>query len=118
MSMETFKAFVRQRPMLNEHVLKGEVTWQKFYEMYEMYGENSSVWEKFLNVGNNVNQNTFSFKDMFSSFKNMDMNELQKGISSVQKGLEYVKDLFLEKGKDTTIKKPYEPRPMYKYFDD
>lgn len=46
------------------------------------------------------------------------MNELQKGITSVQKGLDYVKDMFESKAKNIPTKKPYEPRPLYKYFDD
>ena len=117
MSLENFKSFVRERPSLNNYVQNGNMSWQKFYEMYELYGDKSRVWDQFLNT-TSQSSSSFSLKDVFSTFKNMDMNELQKGITSVQKGLDYVKDMFESKAKNIPNKKPYEPRPLYKYFDD
>ena len=35
MSKENFKAFARIHPELANHVLNGEVTWQKLYELYD-----------------------------------------------------------------------------------
>ena len=50
MSLENFKQFVRNKPILVEHVNKGEVSWQSLYDMYELYGENSNVWSKYFNL--------------------------------------------------------------------
>ena len=50
------------------------------------------------------------------------MNELQKGIGSIQKGIGYVQDFLKERSSDNSNvekeKSTYEPRPLYKYFDD
>ena len=48
MSKESFKMFVRSNPKLLDYVRNNQMTWQKFYEMYDMYGENNSVWDNYL----------------------------------------------------------------------
>ena len=47
MSKETFKEFVKTKPYLAEYVLKNNITWQQLYEIYDMYGESSDVWNKY-----------------------------------------------------------------------
>lgn len=117
MSLDNFKGFVKENPKLVNFVKNGEMTWQKFYELYDLYGPVSDVWNKYLGITTN---GLFSFKDMLSIFRNIDMNELQKGIGSLQKGIGYVQDFISnrENKKEETTKSSYEPRPMYKYFDD
>lgn len=48
MSKESFKEFVRKNPKLVTHVNSGDMNWQKFYEMYDMYGEENEVWTPYL----------------------------------------------------------------------
>lgn len=117
MSLENFKAFVREKPSLINYVRNKEVTWQEFYDMYELYGPNHSVWNKYLGITNN---SPLSFKDLFNSLGNIDMNELQKGIGSLQKGIGYLQEMVKDKGSDipSVRKSSYEPRPLYKHFDD
>ena len=40
MKKEEFKQFVRQNPGLIKYVKSGEMSWQKYYEIYDLYGEN------------------------------------------------------------------------------
>ena len=47
MSKENFKNFVRQNPELADYVLDKKVTWQQLYEIYDMYGENNQIWDKY-----------------------------------------------------------------------
>ena len=48
MSKETFKAFARNHPELATSVLKNNTTWQKLYEIYEIYGESSNIWNTYI----------------------------------------------------------------------
>ena len=48
MSKETFKSFVRLHPELADKVVRGTVSWQQLYEIYELYGNNSSVWNTYF----------------------------------------------------------------------
>ena len=38
MALSDFKVFVQAHPTLVESVKKGDMTWQKFYELYDLYG--------------------------------------------------------------------------------
>ena len=119
MSKETFKIFARNHPELAQSVLKDEVSWQKLYELYEIYGENSQIWDSYTSSRsfvNKVKSTSSSFKDLFNAVKNIDLDSIQKGVTNLQKTIGLLQDIGL------TNKKPavsnYEPRPMYKYFED
>lgn len=119
MSLDNFKLFVREHPSLVNYVRNNEMTWQGFYEMFDLYGPTNHVWDKYLGITSTTNG---TFKDIFNMFRNMDMNELQRGIGSLQKGIGYVQDFLKERTSNTNTSLPrtntYEPRPLYKYFDD
>lgn len=115
MSLENFKKFVRNKPILADYVRTGKTSWQSFYDLYELYGEDSSVWSNYLNTSSS----TITLKDMFDSIKNIDMTEVQNSITSLQKGIGYIEELVRSKEKEIPVRKStYEPRPLYKYFDD
>ena len=115
MSLEKFKSFVKTKPILAEHVTAGETSWQNLYDIYELYGENSDVWNKYLKSSTN----TVTLKDLFDNIKNIDMTEVQNSINSLQKGIGYLENLIKSKEKEMPIRKSsYEARPLYRYFDD
>ena len=45
---EAFKGFVRENPSLMRFIKNGEMTWQKFFEIYDMYGADNRVWNDYL----------------------------------------------------------------------
>lgn len=118
MSKESFKVFVRQHPELVNYVNNNSMTWQKFYDMYDLYGENNTVWDKYFNKGLSTNYSkTDNIKELFNMVRNVDLDSVQKGISGMQKAIGLIQDLGI--GKQTTSSNSaYEPRPMYKYFED
>ena len=48
MKKEEFKEFVKKNPKLITYVKNNEMTWQKFYEMYDLYGESNDVWNEYI----------------------------------------------------------------------
>lgn len=120
MSLENFKKFVRNKPNLQNFVTRGEMSWQDFYNMYELYGEQNSVWDKYLKPSvTSGTAGTVTLKDMIGMFKNIDVTEVQNSITSLQKGIGYIEDLVKAKEKDVPVRKSsYEARPLYRYFDD
>ena len=92
MSLQSFKRFVSNNPHLIDYVSNKEKTWQEFYEMYELYGDNEDVWNRYLK-----GRNSTTIKDLFSMFKDIDVSEIQESIMSIQKGLGYIGDIFKEK---------------------
>ena len=54
MSKESFKEFVKKRPELASYVEDNTMTWQKFYELYDLYGEDDSIWNDFTSTSNTI----------------------------------------------------------------
>ncbi len=121
---EDFKAFVRTKPELISYVSKGDMTWQKFYEIWSLYGEDSKVWDKYknkedLNEKNNQSRagESFSFSSLIDSIKKVDMNSVQKGIGSMQKAIELLQGLT-SKTSSNSASSTYQPRQLFKKFED
>lgn len=111
MSKEQFKDFVKTKPELATYVANNEMTWQKFYELYDLYGEDESVWSKYTNQ-----PKTKKISDYMEKF---DPDSLQKHIENAQKAL----DIFSELATKTTENinnniKPNIARPLSKFFGD
>ena len=90
MSKESFISFARVHPELAKEVLRGNASWQQFYEIYEIYGENHSIWNQFMKK-DSIDLN--SFKDVFAAMKKIDLNQVQEGIGNLQKTIGYLQDL-------------------------
>lgn len=107
MSKERFKEFARNNPSLADNVLNGTISWQQLYELYEIYGEHSNIWNKYIKTS--LPEQTTSLKDIINTFKNIDMESVQKGITNIEKTINLLQDIGLNKNK-------YEPKPIYKRF--
>ena len=125
MKKEEFKEFVKKNPKLITYVKNNEMTWQKFYEMYDLYGESNDVWNEYIpkeQIKEEVNKTVKSgvagltLSEVVNWFKNVDLDGLQEGIGNVQRVLGVVQDLTTKK--DAEEKTTYKPRPLYKHFED
>lgn len=120
MSKETFKSFVRENPNLVKHVNNNNMTWQKFYEMYELYGTNNSVWDNYLKTETNDTVSSKfrsaenAFRELMGVVKGINLEKVQKGIDSIQKTISLVQEL----GTGNSASTQYESRPIYKKFED
>ena len=131
MKKEEFKQFVKNNPKLIKFVKNNEMTWQKFYEMYDLYGEEESVWKDYIgkdettinNTDNNIENKAkagiagLTLSEVVNWFKNVDLDGLQEGIGNFQRVLGVVQD-FSKKDNTNTEKQAYKPRPLYKHFED
>ena len=109
MSKEEFKKFAKLHPELANPVRKGTTSWQKLYELYDIYGETSDIWNEYFEQ---TSKDTF--KDLFKTFKNLDIETVKKGVTNIQKTINLLQELGLSKQEE----KEYEPRPIYRRFED
>lgn len=130
MSKETFKMFVRSHPELVNYVNNNKMSWQRFYEMYDMYGENNSVWNSYFTTttdtintnvaataSNTISKKTVGdtpIKEIFNMVKQMDLETVRKGVDGLQKAVGLVQDLTVNKKMATN----YQARPLYQHLDD
>ncbi len=115
MSKESFKQFAKTHPELAKSVLNNQGSWQKYYEVYEMYGEDSEVWRPYLNQ-NNGSRDDNSLQELFNMIKKVDLETVRKGVAGLQKAITLVQDLHLTGNSENT--RNYEPRNRYQRFDD
>lgn len=117
MSKKDFKAFVRSYPNLINYVENGTKTWQDFYEMYDIYGENNEVWNKYKeniktedHPKKSISMADTSLKEIFNIIKKIDLDQVKKGAEGLQKAISLVQGL--------SPKQDYQPRPLYQHLDD
>lgn len=115
---ENFKDFVKQNPILLKYVKEGKGTWQQFFEIYDLYGDDETAWKDYIitkktKVKENIEpSSTF---DLVSFLKGLDLDSIQEGVNSLQRVLGLLQDMSSSKDVTAEIKRP---RPLYKHFDD
>lgn len=122
---EKFKQFAISNPELLKHVESGTKTWQDFFELYDIYGDDKSAWNEYLNqsTDNRDSTNPSSIPDLI---KNMDLDKIQKHIGTAQKALGFIQDLTVKGtaagagigAAAAATKGPKTPRPINKLFED
>lgn len=121
-NIDDFKSFVKKNPNLVTYVKEGNMSWQRFYELYDLYGEEDTIWNNYIKTEDRTsstrNKKTspfYSFSNIMEMAKNIDANKLQDGITSIQKAISLFGDMITKDKKDAST---YTPRPIYKRFDD
>lgn len=109
---EDFKSFVKEHPVLVKYVNDNTMTWQKFYEMFNLYGSGSSVWDTYLNE--KTTTKVVGITDIITWFKNIDLDNLEENINNIKRVVSVLQDL----GNKDTNSSTYNPRPIYKHFED
>lgn len=119
--IDEFKSFVKDNPRLIKYVKNNEMTWQKFYEIYDLYGNSSDAWKDFLDVGvattvaETTASTSASTSDFMSWIKGIDLDSIREGVNSLQRVIGVMQDLNSSK---QTSSEEYKPRPLYKHFED
>lgn len=121
-NLTDFKEFVKENPSLAKYVKNGEMNWQKFYEMYNLYGKDNEVWNDYLKPkSDNLSVtekpiSSLALSDLATWFKTMDVDKMQESINSFQRVISVLQDLG--NNSQNTTQNEYKPRPVYKHFED
>ena len=112
-NLDDFKQFVKVNPTFASHIKDGSMTWQKFYELYDMYGEESTVWDEYKQE----KKKSTTLNDIVNMAKNIDMDKFQDGVNSLSKAIGLFSDLFANRN-TTGNTNAYKPRAVYRRFED
>lgn len=118
--IDEFKSFVKDNPRLIKYVKNNEMTWQKFYEIYDLYGNAEDAWKDFLSVeevkevAKDVTKASAT-SDFMSWIKGIDLDSVREGVNSLQRVIGVMQDFG--SSKQTNVEE-YKPRPLYKHFED
>lgn len=108
---EEFKEFAKSHKNLIDYVNSGETSWQQFYEMYDIYGDDEEVWGK------------YPFKDkketsIRETLKNIDVDALKGHIDNAQKAIDIISELTKKDSASINPVEPKVPRPITNFFKD
>ena len=112
-NLDNFKHFVKNNPTFATYIKDGSMTWQKFYELYDMYGEDSTVWDEYKQE----KKKSTTLNDIVNMAKNIDMDKFQDGVNSLTKAVGLFSDLFANRNTSNSTN-TYKPRAIYKRFED
>lgn len=88
--VDKFKQFIYNHPEFIDYVKNNNVSWQSLYELYDIYGEDTKIWDKYINSKTDIN---FSIKGLLNTIKNIDLNSLEENITNIQKAVGLVEEL-------------------------
>ena len=110
---EEFKAFASNHPELLSSIKSGEMTWQKYYEIYDIYGDKKEAWDKYLNSSSSKNDS------LSKIIKNIDMESIQNHINTAQKALGFISELTSKSSENLGSNLAKGPTsPINKFFGD
>ena len=117
MSKESFKAFIKKRPELAQAVFNNKTTFQKLYEAYDMYGEDSNVFDELLTPKKEVKESpSTSSSAPRGIILVYDLDTVQRSVNGLQKAVSLISEI-VPKNNDEYIP-DYEERPINKYYED
>ena len=119
---EEFKEFIKRKPELVDYVKSKEYTWQDFYEVYDLYGKDESVWEKYKENKDNIesdDRKNASITELTNLVKNINIDNVQKYINNAQKAINVISELTAKKTSADTVQTIAKtPRVINKFFGD
>lgn len=119
---EEFKEFARSHPELVKFIKNKEMSWQDFYEIYDVYGDNNDAWDKYLKKDEVTQQTTSTgvgLGELTNLVKNINMDNIQKHITTAQKAISVIQELTSKTpptAASNIVSKT--PRPITKFFND
>lgn len=116
-----FKEFVSNNPEFIDSVNSGKTTWQKLYELYDLYGENDKVWDSYRKINVNKTDNSSSVKNIISNLKNINLDSLEENIDSLRKAVGFLEELALTTKKEDNkenINKNKKHQVIERFYDD
>ena len=118
MKKEEFKKFVSSHPKLVNVVANKKHTWQDLFEVYDLYGEDESLWDKYLNNSSITDNNISSLNELSKIFKNINIDNVRKYIDTAEKAIGVIEELTGNKTKIPDVSGPTIARPINKIFED
>ena len=121
---DEFKIFASKNKYLANAVNSGKTTWQKLFEMFDIYGEESDIWNSFKIVKQVKEEKNLSstVKSVIDNIKKIDVDKLEENIGSLQKALGFLEEIVVTKDSKKEDKPKKEKKKsindIERFFDD
>lgn len=89
---ELFKSFIGKHPEILSFIKSKEMTFQDFYEIYDIYGEENSVWDKYFSKSTGENEDS-KLKELSGLLKNINIDSIEHHVNNAQKVIGIIQEL-------------------------
>lgn len=114
--LDKFKEFIKDKEFLIDKVNNKETTWQNLYEIYDLYGEDATIFKQNQPKEDNQTQlnNDNRVNSLLKAFEGVDVNKINENLEGVRKVLAVLSEF--SKKDDIKPKRTYE-KPNNRYDD-
>ena len=88
---ELFKNFIGAHPEILKYIKNKEMTFQDFFEIYDIYGEESNVWDKYFK--DNIETDDNKLKELSGLLKNINIDSIEHHVNNAQKVIVIIQEL-------------------------
>lgn len=88
--IEEFKKFMYKHPEFIDYAKSNNISYQTYFELYDIYGEDESIWKKY--TSKNITE-SINIKGILDTVKNINLDSLEENISSIQKAVQLIEEL-------------------------
>lgn len=88
--IDDFKKFMYNHPELIDYAKTNNISYQTYFELYDIYGENESIWKKYTSK---TIVDSINIKGILDTVKNINLDSLEENISSIQKAVMLIEEL-------------------------
>jgi hypothetical protein len=88
---ELFKNFIGAHPEILKYIKNKEMTFQDFFEIYDIYGEESNVWDKYFK--DNIETDDNKLKELSGLLKNINIDSIEHHVNNAQKVIGIIQEL-------------------------
>ena len=115
--LEEFKLFIKNNSYLINRVHNKEITWQKLYETYDIYGPTHELFKE-----NIINKTPSIFtKDgmtnAINAFKNVDLEKVSNGLDNVKKVVGAIQEITKTDSSEVSIPEYMKKNTFRRYND-
>lgn len=119
-SKEEFKEFIKKNPSFATSVKDGLTSWQELFELFSLYDEDSSVWDKYKVKEEVVEEATssLSLASIIESLKGINLDSFQSNLESIGKAVSFLEELTKKDEKKETSKKNPKDENIDRFYSD
>ena len=111
--LDEFKVFIKDQDEVLTKIHKGELTWQKVYEIYDIYGPSNSLFKQPKKETRSANNSQLN--NALKAFQDIDMDKISNNLQSIQKVL----GIFGEFSKNNKVDPSHSmSKGSYRRFND
>ncbi len=99
---EKFKEFVKNNPKLIDYVKNNNKSWQELYEIYTLYGEDSSVWDNY------IKNNKTGLDELIKMIQGVNLDSVKKTVDGLSKAVSIIQSIGTNKSEEYEQTRKYE----------